>query len=129
MKDKFYGIGFFGLLGIGLLIFGIGTLINARTYGGGDTGDKDRVSLYGGLATGAGGALLLNAVGLGLNMKSFGGLGMVISLAMIGYGIYAVVTKTSLPYVSSNDSLFIGSLLIAVGAITVLTSLGVIVKA
>lgn len=126
MKDNFYGIGFFGIFGLAALILGIVVFVNSRTS---NTGDKDRMSLYGGLAVGAGGALLLNALGLGLSMKSFGGLGMAISAAMIGYGIYLVVTKTSLPGVSSNDSLFIGSLLIAVGAITVLTSLGVIVKA
>lgn len=124
MKGKTFLGGLFGVIGLAALVLGIIIFISNKSNP--DAGTKNTDFLYAGLSTGAGATLLLNSLGIWAGFKSLGGLGMLISAALIAFGIYAVVMDTSIPYVSTDDTLFIGSMFIAIGAMTILSSLGIV---
>ncbi len=121
MKGKTFLGGIFGIVGLGALVIGILIFVSNRS-----SSERNMNYLYAGLSTGGGATLLLNSLGIWAGFKSLGGLGILISAAMIAFGIYAVVMDTSIPYVSTSNTIFIGSIFIAVGAMTLLSSLGIV---
>ena len=113
----------FGIFLLGLVIAGI-VVILSGVVPTGNTTDGVRIVI----SALSSGVLIfgLNFLGLDFNKRFFGGMSMVVSLAVLGYGIYVLVAKDTIIPVDPQIVPIVGGVSTGIGGMGVLTSTGVL---
>lgn len=107
-------LAFLGVIAVGLL----GTVSKDM---------NDSMLLLTSILSGGGVVFLLNLLGLTVRPKYFGTLGILISAALLAYGIYVLVTKQTLIVPVKSDLIpVVGGVATGVGALTLVTSAGIV---
>lgn len=106
-----------------LVVVAVGGAAAASSIGG---SDMNVSAALGSAVASAALVFLLNSFGLWFGRKSFGVIGMLISIGVLIYGVYVLVSKKALGTTDPTMTTIIGATSTSVGSVSLLTSLGVI---